>query len=370
MSIKVNPQKKYRQTKLSLRLGKSIDLTFHLNNQGEAHFFQQSVKDEVYLFQVKWPEMDQLLNITCDKKIYQTFQIVESTTISSNKISTPDQLKKNIKTKLNPTLTNILKSHLQKNIRQQQTKLALQTTIDLIDGQQLIPLLRRLPIIVVEDTYLFRKFPTLIWLMTYYGQNKTQTLNQYWRLWILQLVILLCQETKIKDTLGKLSEFNLKTELKKLNNLSTEDQALIYALQLRKVYGGMNCDQQMLNWFSYVWSNRLLKKSDESIEILDRNWPKINLQLIDQLKPLSIKNFNLAAVDFHPCPQLLTNLKKIYPEFSIDQLKSSIWYASSCINTREEQLPLMPDDQFIWDTIQDDLERMVIKILYPLIISS
>mgnify|MGYP000415648226 CR=1 FL=1 len=205
---------------------------------------------------------------------------------------------------------------------------------------------------------------------TYYGQNKTQTLNQYWRLWILQLVILLCQETKIKDTLGKLSEFNLKTELKKLNNLSTEDQALIYALQLRKVYGGMNCDQQMLNWFSYVWSNRLLKKSDESIEILDRNWPKINLQLIDQLKPLSIKNFNLAAVDFHPCPQLLTNLKKIYPEFSIDQLKSSIWYASSCINTREEQLPLMPDDQFIWDTIQDDLERMVIKILYPLIISS
>ena len=71
MSIKVNPQKKYRQTKLSLRLGKSIDLTFHLNNQGEAHFFQQSVKDEVYLFQVKWPEMDQLLNITCDKKHFK-----------------------------------------------------------------------------------------------------------------------------------------------------------------------------------------------------------------------------------------------------------------------------------------------------------
>lgn len=336
-------QKQYKQTKLPVRFRKkkSIDLTFYLDRNGVAAFKNTPMVEEKYLFQIKWPEINQLLNVSCHPSMMGTLQ--KETGVVSKKLES--------------TWASILKSHLQKAVRRQETSAALATAQILMEHEP-ISLLRRLPIIVVEDTYLFLEYPTLIWLMIYYTQYPNKVIGDRWKRWILSVVRNLCDFTPWKDQEGAQSDFYWN-----LAHMNEDERSLIYALQLRKIYGGMKCDQKMLNWFSFLWTKRFLgHKSNE----IHRNWPLMTDLEIEQIPVLKSDNFLIAGIDFHPCPWLVKDIQRNYPEFSEEIIRETIWHLSSGVNVRTLNTVAIqyPDLVLVWDTIQDDWILICQKVLH------
>lgn len=339
--------KQYKQTKLPQRFRKksSIELTFHLNIKDHAYFLDAPAKDGKYLFQVKWPEINQLMNISCDSDVYESLVGGESDGVS----------------KSGTTWGSILKSHLQKTVRRQITEGALATTKILLELDPIM-LLRRLPIIVVEDCYLFNDYPTLVWLMIFYTNYPEIAVGKKWKNWVLSVVRNLCEHTPVKDKCGAQSEFHWKTAKYQMADFSVNEKSLIYALQLRRIYGGMNCDQRMLNWFSLLWIRRILKENQKELDILKREWPLMSEEEVKNIPELSPDNFCLAGIDFHCCPWMIRDIRREYPEFSEDILRETIWHASSGVNVRIDE-KLMPDLQLVWDTIYKYWSLLVRRIL-------
>jgi len=115
-------------------------------------------------------------------------------------------------------------------------------------------LLRRIPIILLEDAYLHESITTIIWLMIALSTNKFK-MKKYIYEWILGFLYICCI-TKKKDNIDKInidlndglyyvhsssSKFNvLKDSCELLQNNAQE--SLFYALYFRIAYGGKEHD--------------------------------------------------------------------------------------------------------------------------------
>ena len=89
------------------------------------------------------------------------------------------------------TYDSFLQSHLQKAIRRKNIKASLFTT-DLLLELSPLKLMRRLPIIMIEDTQIHCSFPTLIWIMCSMSiSNDKRGLFENQKRWILGVVYLM-----------------------------------------------------------------------------------------------------------------------------------------------------------------------------------
>jgi len=115
---------------------------------------------------------------------------------------------------------------------------------------------------------------------------------------------------------------------------ANEIETQVTALKLRKLYGGMNGDMILIDQYSAIW----LKRNDQSEE------SKIVLKVpkmedyggTNMVYNLSVDNFLLDAIDFHPCPWIIGELKR-YSKLGFDEIKKSIWDNYSSFNTRTEE---------------------------------
>ena len=229
-----------------------------------------------------------------------------------------------------------LKSHLQKCIRMQDDTLAIPTCYHLLK-LDINELIRRLPIIMIEDTCLHESFTTLIWLMIAISNNKFK-IKKYIYEWILGVVYILCTTTE-KDSINKkeLSDkFIVKnisiTNIEQLNNyndLNDNEISLLYSMHMRIAYGGLEGDLKMINSFLNLWENRFRNKLK-----------KVNTTDIKPItlfiKELSIEDWNLSAIDYHCNSKFLEHISKKYDNIEIDELKKIIWIHSSSVNKREK----------------------------------
>jgi hypothetical protein len=222
--------------------------------------------------------------------------------------------------KSNPSLVPFLKSHLQKCIRREEGELALTTAATLID-LDIVELLRRLPIIMIEDAMLMEEMITLVWLMIAYSVPREQLPKFFTdastmmtaepvRCWIDALVTKLvrckwvdCTIDTGKGTCGTADNYPSNAQINALiiadEFKGTKMSDLLYAIKIRKYYGGTTGDMAMLQSAIKIWYDRakvpeLKERYTEVKSLLPRT--------SDSIIRLQDATFDLDAVDFHWSP--------------------------------------------------------------------
>lgn len=341
----------------------SQTINFYLTPDLRAHFSFKDLNDEdndqfVALTEIRWPFVAKSGKIVL--MLHRDMQ--------SNFKEKPWEVpNKRLNSHQKDIVVPIYKSHLQKAVRRRMAESAVATVNELIDLDH-VTLLRRLPLIVLEDVFLYQEFPTLVWMMCYYGKFKYQ-MDDICVDYVRRTVAFLCQN-EYKDPYPQHGVGFSIDDLS--DDLSETQRDLIFAMQLRKSYGGMPCDRAMIDRYCYKWVEQfsfpLRKKSKRDIEYLNRRLPLLfmnNLGFKNDVR-LTRNNFILAGIDFHPCPNMLTMILKHHPEYNNnrDIIKKLIWNNSSSLNVRSNINDNKDDDNSekkqsrLWMKIEDTFNNV------------
>ena len=215
---------------------------------------------------VVWEETVQLKNRNGLQKERppQTIQLVLSSSIPS----AAENAKNRLVQRHSRLSVPVLKSILQKSIRRRRPLPSVRVAMELAD-KSLGDLLRRLPIIVFEDSSLHPDFSFLLWLMVADTKNFVLPPNIMAKLMKIVFEIASCPfqddetcvdnekqtsegEDAAKEEAPSLSSFHKPGIDAKLNT----SEILIWSALLRAQYGGMRFDVKMLRAYAGCWSRR------------------------------------------------------------------------------------------------------------------
>jgi hypothetical protein len=234
----------------------------------------------------------------------------------------------------NRNIISCLKSHLQKCIRKKLLGKAIYTA-DYYMSIDILDFLRRLTIIMIEDTFFHSSFMVILWFMISF-QNGDLRMNNLIRDYLLGVVYFMINEAKYRETYYLDNENNNFHDLifdMDNTNANEEYISYIYAILVRKSFGGMQGDMKMLEKCALIWYHRLMRRDlDEEV--------KKYLEL--QIKPITIYNdvlkmedWDLTAIDFHTHPNIIKWLKEKNDTIEDEEIKEMIWHFQSGINYRK-----------------------------------
>lgn len=249
----------------------------------------------------------------------------------------------------NQTRVEILKSNLQKAVRRGNEKVAIATTLVLL---HLSPqdLLRRLPIIIVEDSIPNASYALLVWLMVAVSKGYELTVKD------VGMIIGIVKDTArepftidytSKDwSSTKIGSKNSKTEYP----ISEERSVIWSALSIRQMYGGTEGDMKMLERSKRLYGVWRVGYSDK---LALSTLPKGKLRILPE------------AIDQHCAPGLITNVSKasgLDPEI----VSSLVWNFRSSINFRNRLYgskyePTLDEEQE-WEEIKELVETNAKRI--------
>ena len=152
----------------------------------------------------------------------------------------------------------VLKSMLQKNIRRRRPLPAVRVAMELAD-KSYGDLVRRLPIMVLEDSILHPDFPLLVWLMV--AESKGFKPPQQLMIKLMRIVFEIAS-CPIKDPLPSDDEATEdvencdETDADLTDALGPDCEMMLRAMLLRVSYGGMKCDTEMLCRYEQLWRKR------------------------------------------------------------------------------------------------------------------
>uniref|UniRef100_A0A6C0F723 Uncharacterized protein n=1 Tax=viral metagenome TaxID=1070528 RepID=A0A6C0F723_9ZZZZ len=208
-----------------------------------------------------------------------------------------------------------LQSHLQKCVRKKDSYRSIKTAKHLLD-LDLIKFLRRLPIIMLEDVCIHESIIVIIWLMV--AVNKGFRIRCEMIKWLLGVVNYLSNED-YKQYYSKLESNIIPPE-------SHDFKDILYSLKIRKSYGGMKGDMNMIEYYIHnIINGDIIPKKD-----------KIQLIKINML-PLEHKEWIYQANDFHCNKFIIPKIRgyiKNKKKYTEDYIKELIWLFSSSINNR------------------------------------
>jgi hypothetical protein len=272
--------------------------------------------------------------------------------------------------------TNIgfLKSHLQKCIRRRLNDKALKTAYHLFKMSP-TDLLRRLSIIMIEDTCLHSSYNTLVWFGIATLSNQF-----YWTLphmyKVLTIVNYMCKIPYYDNVpVPNNSRFHFHKNLcsiqEKINEKMLRDT--LYSLQFRlDTLGGMPGEVKLQTDMIHQWFLRFTKKSHLDPEKSGKYIALVkkhikDTDIIDHVpKPLKINEWILEGIDFHCASMLLDWTAQKYPDYSRTDIKKAIWEFRSSINKRtylREKQPADPELLKIWNKIKYSVDSSCIYIL-------
>ena len=209
----------------------------------------------------------------------------------------------------------LLKSNLQKAVRRCQTDIAIKSALAIIQRDPL-ELLRRLPIIYIEDVCLMDSYPIVVWLMM---AEKEHPLDSNDIDILLNIVKTLCEtQTYYDDSIDYTKEFELAHN--NLQDLENKDSTL--AVYYRSQYGGMKGDMKMLRNSVYYYSERPSEIEKTIYDCINYAELGGNLEIMPE------------AIDFHPFPQMIKTLVK-QTNLDNNDIKECIWFVESGVNIRK-----------------------------------
>ena len=243
---------------------------------------------------------------------------------------------------------SIMKSHIQKCVRRKLNIHAVRSSYHLltIDFNQFI---RRINIIMLEDVTLMDSYCNLIWMMLGFSTKTWKPLNIHIE-WLLGVVHTLCEVNE----LIKFDKNNIHLSELYLDGLNQEQKSLIYSMQIRKSYGGMKSDTEMIQ--SII--NDKIKEFKNNQSVLKIPIKRVSLVM----QYLEFKNYELSGIDFHCVPHIIEKVKEKYPQFYEQEIKSLIWKFRSGINLRNKPVKKSKDFLKI-EKFLDNFSRRILKTL-------
>lgn len=233
----------------------------------------------------------------------------------------------------------LIKSNLQKAVRRCENQIAIQSALVLIQKDPM-ELLRRLPIIYIEDVCLMDSYSIVVWLMIAakdYGNLKVRDIDI-----LLNIVNSLCDCKTYFNYVKNDCAYDFTHE--KLQFVQNGSQLL--SVYYRSEYGGLKGDMQMLKVaIDYYRMNPNEVKTTEYNTIV---YSKIEREI----------EVLVEAIDFHCYPQMLSILHK---KTSIDKenIKTYIWFVESGYNVRKietQEYSSEYKEKQIWKMIEMYLE--------------
>jgi hypothetical protein len=198
----------------------------------------------------------------------------------------------------------VLKSILQKSIRRRKPLPSVRVAMELCD-KSLGDLLRRLPIIVLEDSTLHPDVPLLVWLMMASSKDYDIPLTLMKRVFAIVYEMASCpwrdpltktaaaptadesmSTPSLPLSITSLHDLQEKQESKPSIQLANNDTVL-WAMLMRSNYGGMAGDIRMLRAYANLWNDRfqssipeptkkrLSASFREATVLLDSNWDHV-----------------------------------------------------------------------------------------------
>jgi hypothetical protein len=147
--------------------------------------------------------------------------------------------------------------------------------------------------------------------------------------------------------------------ISKSNHSTDYSRNIVLSLYLRKSFGGMKGDMKMINGFI-----------DELLPNIyrDHTFHKIkHIKIHDTLKYSDILQ---SSADFHCFPKILDDIRKHHMEYTVDEIKQSIWIYSSSIrykyiiNELANQSHDSSEYDKIWTNIKPTYDRYAKKYIY------
>jgi hypothetical protein len=215
--------------------------------------------------------------------------------------------------------TSVLKSNLQKAVRRCLPEAAIATAQQMAAQGDVTELLRRLPIILLEDTLL--NVPILSrWIWWMLADSKGWVLSS--REWAQLATDLTCLPN-YRDHLRK------HTDSVDTNILTNGHDLALFSIWARSQWGGMKGDIAFLQALLLDWNTR-----GEDIWLLGRVLEPPSPPTSFQQLPFSVAKHGLPeAVDFHCCPSMLADFAKQFA-MSEQDIQEIIWFHRSESNKR------------------------------------
>ncbi|MCF7825624.1 MAG: hypothetical protein K9N29_03150 [Candidatus Marinimicrobia bacterium] len=247
----------------------------------------------------------------------------------------------------------LLISNLQKTIRRQQTERAVRTALCLLEyhPKQVI---RRLPIIMVEDTILHPHLPKITEMMVKDAEGKGLTGED---VNIFLSVVRDISQTKVKD-LPDESLIAIRPELRPQDHMGEFGSSLTQSLRVRAKYGGMKFDMGMLRRFADHWEVRLTHDELEWYEFLKSHYPEREHIEYKNIGTLGESDVIPYSVDHHcsPIANILYKKNEFKHEIqrrfsdqnSLDVIKDFLWCTWSSWNPR----PVFWDSEYQTDFLK------------------
>lgn len=242
----------------------------------------------------------------------------------------------------------LLKSNLQKAIRRSYTTIAIQTALAIIQKDP-IELLRRLPIIYIEDICLMDSYSIVVWLMMAEKDHVLDTMDIHI---LLHCVKSLCECPTYYDDLADYMTID------KLSHEFIQDSLdAVIAVYYRSQYGGTKGDMKMLQNAVYYYKEHSSEIGKTEYHTIDYHSIMDSVEILPE------------AIDFHPFPYMLTILQK-KTRMEKDMIKEWIWFTESAVNIRKQYTmdksnEMMETDE--WKAISYFLDNVRNYVIFPFI---
>lgn len=255
-----------------------------------------------------------------------------------------------------------LKSHLQKNIRKGNAGLAVRTCKELLQ-QDVLQVVRRLAVIMVEDVDLHPSFNILMWwtiaLSKQASANKQNGCSDVLQAgdvpsclleWLLGVTHMLCTVRR-RTTFDLLSTTpTIWQRVKDLHQLTTTSAVVysnptsshafvhrsirnsLWSVMLRAAYGGLKGDIRLLQGVLTSYFQTLQQPLPPHTHTL---WmTTVQPVVYHSVEPLDIDTWDLDAIDFHVARYFVQKLNEAVDDESVD-VKRMMWENGSSLNVRD-----------------------------------
>lgn len=259
----------------------------------------------------------------------------------------------------NNEYTHLLKSNLQKAIRRGNLELALKTSKTLIKTN-FNEFIRRLFIIILEDTTANHCLNEIAWMSACYPLWKPSKFQINWLLGVVETITLNTYwDISVFDDSPK---FDLRNHNEELAKLDIFDMSMMYSMVFRASYGGMKSDISMIYYYADLWFKRLTGKiADTNMDIKLRSLEIVPTN-IDTIKNIKNHELLIQAIDYHCYPEIIRKLNTFYNHIKPEYIKKAIWFNNSDFNYRDNYYHNSEYD-ILWNLIKDKTRILQQEIL-------
>ncbi len=322
-----------------------------------------------------------IITFECEIKVKGYDKIIK--VVSTRRISKPHIYT----TSMNPKNFSVYKSNLQKCIRRRLTDNAVLTAYNMLSSNA-ADFLRRLPIIILEDTLPHPSLIPLVWFMM--AVSKGYELTDFDVSYVLGIVYAVCtiETYQVYNSTCTIPNPTDPTfTVAGWSTLQRISRDLLWAMEFRKAYGGMACDVKMITYLQYVWFTRfntpsltighrrprteLPEVASYKVEASDTEWVHlknipINLVDLSSIASMGVIGKEIIiheAIDQHCYKFIPGKTRAAHPQFTEYEIKGAIWFYRSSLNARTVSvwsvpIKTIPKLRVIYKTIKRDVDNL------------